>query len=107
MATPTVTLPLVLWRAVRVDRLTPREQDVLRCVAAGLTTAQTAQRLGMGRNTARTRMQWIFEKTGVQSRAQLAVWAVLTGLVTPEEILAIWREMTPELMEGARDVAVE
>lgn len=77
--------------------LTPRERDVLRYVAAGLTTRQIAVEVGMGFKTVRTRLQWLFAKTGVDSRAQLAVWAVLTGQVTPEDVLAVWAVWAPEV----------
>jgi DNA-binding CsgD family transcriptional regulator len=49
--------------------LTPREADVLRLVAEGLTDAQIAARLFVGRSTVNTHTRAIYGKLGVTSRA--------------------------------------
>jgi len=49
-------------------RLTPRELDVLRCVARGLTTPQIAEQLVVSRSTVRKHLENSFRSLGVSSR---------------------------------------
>jgi DNA-binding CsgD family transcriptional regulator len=52
-----------------VPRLTPRQNDLLRLVAAGYTNTQIARRLGISECTVRTHLENIYEKLHVSSRA--------------------------------------
>jgi len=52
-----------------VPRLTGRQQDLLRLVAAGHTNTQIARRLGITEGTVRTHLENIYERLGVSSRA--------------------------------------
>ncbi|WP_406127462.1 helix-turn-helix transcriptional regulator [Streptomyces sp. NBC_00989] len=49
-------------------RLTPRELDVLRCVARGLSTPQIAEQLAVSRSTVRKHLENSFRSLGVSSR---------------------------------------
>ncbi len=51
-----------------VPRLTPRQWDLLRLVAAGHTNAQIARRLDLSAGTVRTHLENIYERLGVSSR---------------------------------------
>ena len=51
-----------------VPRLTPRQQDLLRLVAAGHTNTQIARRLGISEGTVRTHLENIYERLQVSSR---------------------------------------
>ena len=51
--------------------LTPAENRLLKCLAGGLDLKQSAIRLGVGRTTARTHLQKIFDKTGVRRQTEL------------------------------------
>jgi DNA-binding CsgD family transcriptional regulator len=51
-----------------VPRLTPRQNNLLRLVAAGHTNSQIARRLGISEGTVRTHLENIYEKLGVSSR---------------------------------------
>jgi len=51
-----------------VPRLTPRQQDLLRLLGAGLTNTQIARRLGISEGTVRTHLEHIYERLGVSSR---------------------------------------
>jgi len=51
----------------RLDRLTPREREVLDCLVEGLSRADTAVRLHLSANTVRTHVQSILTKLGVGS----------------------------------------
>lgn len=51
-----------------VPRLTPRQKDLLRLVAAGHTNSQIARRLGISEGTVRTHLENIYKKLNVSSR---------------------------------------
>jgi DNA-binding CsgD family transcriptional regulator len=51
-----------------VPRLTPRQNELLRLLAAGHTNSQIARRLGVSEGTVRTHLENIYEKLGVSSR---------------------------------------
>jgi DNA-binding NarL/FixJ family response regulator len=51
-----------------VPRLTSRQQDLLRLVAAGHTNTQIARRLGISEGTMRTHLENIYERLQVSSR---------------------------------------
>ena len=58
------------------DPLTPRESDVLRMLARGLTYDSAATSLNLSINTVRTHVRSIYEKLEVTSKTE----AVLEGL---------------------------
>jgi non-specific serine/threonine protein kinase len=60
----------------RATGLTPREREVAALVVEGLTNRQIARRLGVAECTAASHLEHIRDKLGVQSRAQIAAWAV-------------------------------
>ena len=60
---------------LRPGGLTAREIEVVRLVAAGLSNAAVAERLGMARRTAEHHVQNAYAKLGVSSRAALALFA--------------------------------
>jgi DNA-binding CsgD family transcriptional regulator len=51
-----------------MPRLTPRQNDLLRLLAAGHTNTQIARRLGISESTVRTHLEHIYDKLGVSSR---------------------------------------
>jgi DNA-binding CsgD family transcriptional regulator len=51
-----------------VDRLTPREQEVMSCVAEGLSNAEIASVLVVERSTVRKHLENVYEKLDVRSR---------------------------------------
>jgi DNA-binding CsgD family transcriptional regulator len=51
-----------------VPRLTSRQQELLRLVAAGHTNIQIARRLGISEGTVRTHLENIYDRLGVSSR---------------------------------------
>jgi len=64
-----------------IEQLTPREMQVLRALAEGLTNRQIAERLHMSVDTERTHMMNILSKLGVHSRLQALLFAARYGLV--------------------------
>lgn len=53
--------------------LTPRELDVVRLIAEGLSNRQIAERLFLSDGTVRNHISAILEKTGLEHRTQIAV----------------------------------
>jgi DNA-binding NarL/FixJ family response regulator len=65
------------------DGLTPREAEVLRLIAAGLTNAEIADRLVVSAATVKSHVNHIFAKAGVRDRAQAVVYAYEHALAEP------------------------
>lgn len=61
--------------------LTERELAVLRLIAAGADNATIGQELSISKHTVKQYVANLFEKLGVSSRVQAAVYAVRKGLV--------------------------
>ncbi len=64
----------------RVDRLTPREQEILGLVADGLSARQIAARLSISHATARNHVQNVLIRLGVHRRVDAAVLALHAGV---------------------------
>ncbi|HEV8535216.1 MAG TPA: LuxR C-terminal-related transcriptional regulator [Candidatus Limnocylindria bacterium] len=64
-------------------RLTPRELEVARLVAEGLTNKAIGVRLGIAERTAETHVRRIFGKLDLRGRVRLAVWVSRAGDVKP------------------------
>ena len=63
-----------------VTVLTPRELDVLKLVAQGLSNPDIARRLVLSEHTVHRHLANILRKLGLSSRAAAAAWGVRTGL---------------------------
>ena len=66
--------------------LTPRELDVLRLIARGLSNTDIAAELVTSMATVKTHVNRIFRKLGVAERAQAVVLAYECGFVRPERV---------------------
>ncbi len=62
------------------DELTPREVEVLKLIAAGLSNSEIADKLVLSNATVKTHINRIFYKTGVRDRAQVVRYAYEHGL---------------------------
>lgn len=64
-----------------VERLTPREMEVLQALADGLSDKDVSESLHVGVGTVRNHLVSIFSKLGVNSRLQALVFALRQGIV--------------------------
>ncbi|MFO7786331.1 MAG: two-component system response regulator NarL, partial [Halospina sp.] len=59
--------------------LTPREKDILRHIAEGLSNKMVARRLDISEGTVKVHVKHLLKKLGLRSRVEAAVWAVHEG----------------------------
>jgi DNA-binding NarL/FixJ family response regulator len=93
MLSPAITRRLVERYALRAEttvaihdslqRLSPREGEVLRLLAHGLSNAELAGRLYLSEATVKTHVARVLAKLGLRDRVQAVVLAYEAGLVTP------------------------
>jgi DNA-binding NarL/FixJ family response regulator len=64
-----------------LDPLTPRELEVLRLVAQGLTDAQVAEQLIISERTVHSHLRSVYSKLGVSSRTAATRCAIDNNLI--------------------------
>lgn len=64
-----------------IERITPREREVLQALTNGLSDKEIAERLHVGVGTVRNHLASIFGKLGVQSRLQALLISARRGVV--------------------------
>ena len=69
--------------SARLNELTPREHEVFRLLASGMTNGEIAAELIVGETTVKTHVTRILMKLGARDRVQAVVFAYETGIVSP------------------------
>jgi len=67
------------------SRLTPRETEVLRLLAKGMSNTEIGTAIFFGEATVKTHVDRILAKPQLRDRVQAVVWAYQTGLVQTGE----------------------
>ena len=71
-------------QAQRAQSLTPREIELLRLVAQGMSNKAIAQRLSVSENTVKYHLRNILHKLDVQNRTEAVTHAIRAGLLAPD-----------------------
>ena len=78
----------IAWRrlsgAQLLGALSPRETDILKLIAQGLSNKEIARSLDIGPETVKSHLKSVFTKLGVERRAQAVSRAQTLGLVTTQ-----------------------
>ena len=73
-----------MWREGRAERLTPREMDVLSCIAKGFSNQDIAQALFVSEKTVKNHLTNIFRKLNVNDRTQALIYVLKHKIMTLE-----------------------
>lgn len=73
------TMPLRMVASRGAGLLSRREQEVVRCVAEGLSNREIAQRLSLTEHTVKNYLFRIFDKLGVSKRVEVVLFAYSLG----------------------------
>lgn len=95
---PTVTISLPLWRSARIRSLSERERAVLALVACGLDNHEIARVEGVSLSTIRSQLHSVMSKLNCRNRTQVAMVAILGGLIDVETVISQWEVHYPDLL---------
>jgi DNA-binding NarL/FixJ family response regulator len=69
-----------------LNELTPREHEVLRLLAQGVSNAQIANALTISEATVRTHIANVLSKLNLRDRAHATIYALKRGLISLDEV---------------------
>lgn len=82
-------MPMRLLNTAGSTLLSKREQDVVGCVAEGLSNREIAGRLNLTEHTVKNYLFRIFDKLGVSSRVEVVLYAFSLGRASEPPALAV------------------
>jgi DNA-binding NarL/FixJ family response regulator len=88
-------LPLRVLDARGTNLLSRREQEVVRCVAEGLSNREIAQRLGLTEHTVKNYLFRIFDKLGVSKRVEVVLYAYSLSNAMHDAAVSDTRKLSP------------
>ncbi len=71
--------------SVERDKFSPREKDIITCLAQGESNKEIARALDLAESTVKIHVQNIFKKLNMTSRVQVALYAVEHGFGQPSK----------------------
>ena len=77
--------PVVTLRLAKSSEFTPREIEVLRLLTTGVGNDEIAEKLDISQSTVKTHVKHLLEKTGFETRTQLAIQSRVTGFVIEDD----------------------
>ena len=72
-------------RTPALQKLTPREREIVQHVARGLRNAEVAKQLFISEVTVKTHLNNVFQKLGLRDRVGLTLYAIRTGIIGSHE----------------------
>jgi DNA-binding NarL/FixJ family response regulator len=88
-------------------RLTPRELEIVPHIAVGASNKDIAQMLSVREDTVKRHLSNIFDKLGVYSRLELALFAINHGLVEAPSAELASRRPPPTVSSGGQHDEIE
>jgi DNA-binding NarL/FixJ family response regulator len=85
LAPPVAARLVTHVRGPAAPTLTPRETEVLRCIARGLSNPDTGRQLYISEATVKSHVTRIFEKLGVSDRTAAVTAAIARGILPSPE----------------------
>lgn len=82
-----------------INLLSKREEDVVKCLAEGLTNREIGKRLGLSQHTIKNHMFRIFDKLGVSNRIELLFMTLSQNTTAPPLLEALLKETADDYDE--------
>jgi DNA-binding NarL/FixJ family response regulator len=79
--------PTMLGQSQRTEALSPKELEIVRYVAAGMSNKEIAEKLAYSEKTVKNYLSLIFQKLHLRDRTQVAIFALRQGLLLEDGLV--------------------